>query len=97
MQAIVPRSGLPRFSPKPLPITTHLYAYQMMRNLIMSMEEIDLEPDAEQFQLLCIALQRATFSCLNKADAGTDARDLLSSSPLYIRKLFHNQPHCAAR
>lgn len=90
MQVIVPRSGLPRFSPKPLPITTHLYAYQMMRNLIMSMEEIDLEPDAEQFQLLCIALQRATFSCLNKADAGTNARDLLSSSPLYIRKLFHN-------
>lgn len=90
MQAIVPRSGLPRFSPKPLPIATHIYGYQMMRNLIMSMEEIDLEPDAEQFQLLCIALQRATFSCLNKADAGTDARDLLSSSPLYIRKLFHN-------
>lgn len=90
MQAIVPRSGLPRFFPKPSPITTHLYAYQIMRNLIMSMDEIDLELDAEQFQLLCIALQRATFSCLNKADAGTDARDLLSSSPLYIRKLFHN-------
>lgn len=90
MQAIIPRSGLPRFSRKPLLAAHHLHAYHMMRNLVMRMEEIDLELDAEQFQLLCIALQRATFSCLDRAEADTDARELLSGGPLYVRKLFHN-------
>ncbi|OCK81477.1 hypothetical protein K432DRAFT_326163 [Lepidopterella palustris CBS 459.81] len=70
--------------------TKHVLIYQAICDLVSRMQEIHLELEEEQFQLLCIGLQRATISCISSAELNAEARRLIARSPAYIRTLFHS-------
>ncbi|KAF2177932.1 hypothetical protein K469DRAFT_676646 [Zopfia rhizophila CBS 207.26] len=87
MERLLYRRNISRSYKRTHPVAVQVY--KALYHLITKMQEGDLDLDAEQFQLLCTALQHAAHSALRPANHNHEARQILMTGSWQIRKLFY--------